>query len=288
MRHALVALAALAFGQPLAAADRPSVWVTIPPQRWVVERLAGDAVEVAVLVAPGQSHHAYEPTPKQVAGLAAADLFVRLGVSFEQVLLERIAGMTPGLAIVDGSAGITLLPMAPGHHHGDDGHGHGDHDPHYWLDPALLAVHAANAGEALARLLPARAAEVRGNLDALRAGLAAADHRLAALLAPCAGRAMLVYHPAFGYFARRYRLEQVPVEVEGKEPTARQLATLVQQARASGARAVFVQPQFSGRAPQALAEAIGAELVELDPLGESYLANLDTMAARVAVGCGGS
>ena len=286
LRLPALLLAASALSFPASAASPPSVWVTIPPQAWVVDQLAGDLVQVHVLVGPGQSHHTFEPGPRQIAALQGADLYLRLGASSEDLLMRRLGSVAGDLQIVDGSRGIQLLPMSNSVAGGDHGHGSGLPDPHYWLDPALMAIHAANACEALSRLLPQHAAELRSRLDTLRDVLGAADREVSARLQPYAGRSILVYHPAFGYFTRRYGLVQVAVEVEGKEPTARQLAELVALTDRIDANTVFLQPQFAGRAPQALAEAIGATLVLLNPLARDYTANLETMAARIAAALG--
>lgn len=283
------ALLALALPPSLASpASPPSVWVTIPPQRWVVEQLAGELVEVHVLVRPGQSHHTFEPGPKQIAALEGAALYLRLGASSEDLLMQRLKEASSPLEVADCGRGVQLVPMSETVTGDDHGHDAALPDPHYWLDPTLMAVHASNACEALCRLLPEHAGELRARLDGLRALLEATDRQLADRLEPWAGRSILVYHPAFGYFTRRYGLVQVAVEVEGKEPTARQLAGLVDLAERVSARSVFVQPQFSGRAPQALAEAIGATLVELDPLAEDYPANLERVASLIAGALGTS
>jgi zinc transport system substrate-binding protein len=107
------------------------------------------------------------------------------------------------------------------------------------------------------------------------------DARLRESLAPLKGRDFFVYHPAFGYFADAYGLRQIPVEIEGKEPTARQLARLIDRARAEGVRVIFVQPQFSAKSAQAIATAIGGSVIPLDDLAKDYLANLAAMAEKV-------
>jgi len=273
---------------PAITASPPSVWVTIPPQKWVVENLAGELVDARVLVTPGQSHHTFEPGPKQIAALEGADLYLRLGASSEDLLMRRLKDVSSPLQVVDCGRGVTLAPMSETVTGDVHGHDAASPDPHYWLDPSLLAVHAANACEALCRLLPDHEGELRARLAAVRTLLETTDRRVASRLGPFAGRSILVYHPAFGYFTRRYGLTQVAVEVEGKEPTARQLVDLVELSNRLGARTVFVQPQFSGRAPQALAEAIGGRLVHLDPLAEDYPANLESAASLIAASFGAS
>jgi len=140
---------------------------------------------------------------------------------------------------------------------------------------------AATIARALQAADPTHAADYQANLRALQDDLAALDAKLAQALAPLKGRQLFVYHPAFGYFADAYGLKQVPVEVEGKEPTARQLAGLVDRARAAGARVIFVQPQFAPKSAEAVAKAIGGAVVPLDDLAKNYIANLSDMADKV-------
>jgi zinc transport system substrate-binding protein len=159
-------------------------------------------------------------------------------------------------------------------------------DPHFWLDPTLVKRHAHTVADALCELSPADCGHLKANLDGFHNYLDAVDRRVAATLAPMAGRDLFVFHPAYGYFADRYGLRQIAVEVGGKQPTPRQLAALIDGARASGVRALFMQPQFSGGSARALADAMGVALVELDPLAAEYAANLETMAARVVAAYG--
>jgi zinc transport system substrate-binding protein len=279
----LVGLASPCAGTPVL-----EVWVSILPQQEIVHRIGGDRVDVRVLVTPGQSPATYEPTPKQMAGLEGADLLIRIGAPFETSLLRSVEALLPELDIVDGRRGIELVPMAeaaatdPSGAHGDHHHGSGLPDPHFWLDPLLVKVHAETVCEALCERAPRYAAGFRSRLAALHADLEGVHQRTTTRLAPFAGRELFVFHPAYGYFARRYGLRQVAVETGGKEPTGRQLARLIDSAREAEVSSIFVQPQFSGGAARAVADAIGAELVELDPLAADYLSNLERMADRVA------
>jgi zinc transport system substrate-binding protein len=274
----LLAMAAAA--RPVAAAGEPlEVWVSIPPMLEIVGRVGGDRVHAQALLAPGASPHTFEPTPRQLAGLWEADLFLGIGVSFETPLLAKIASMKPDLAVADCSRGVELAPIDDAHL---DAHPGERFDPHTWLDPVLVRSEAAVVRDELCRLSPADCTALDANLASYLADLEAAHRRIETMLAPYRGRTLLVFHPAYGYFARRYGLEQVAVEVGGKEPTPRQLGLLVEQAKASGATALFVQPQVRGSAAAAVAEALGCPLVELDPLAADLSANLERMARDIA------
>lgn len=282
------------------AAGTLRVFVSILPQAYFVERIGGARVAVDVLVGPGQSPETYAPTPRQVGALERANVYFAIGVPFERRLLAKLTGGLRDLNVVETQAGIPLRTMKTAHtHHDDHEHADGDdahapgvevpvgtQDPHIWLDPRLVKVMATAICQELCRLDPEAAETFRRNLAAFHADLDAVDARIRALLAPLKGREFLVYHPAYGYFGDSYGLEQVPVEIEGKEASPRQLTMLIEKAKTTGARVIFVQPQFSTRSAEALAREIGGAVIPLDPLARDYLGNLETMAAALARGLG--
>jgi len=276
-----------------APAARPlKTFVAILPQAYFVERIGGPYVDVRVLVGPGQSPHTFDPTPQQMARLSDARLFFAAGWPFEKRLLEKAKAVNPNLQVIDTREGIPLRHMTPAEAEADEraeragrapaGHADaGEPDPHFWLNPRYAATQAATIAKALAAADPAHAEAFRKNLAAVEEDLGKLDARLREALAPLAGRDFFVYHPAFGYFADAYGLRQIPVEIEGKEPTARQLAGLVARARAEGVRVIFVQPQFSAKSAEAVATAIGGTVIALDDLAKDYLANMTDMAEKV-------
>lgn len=283
MRTWLVAVLAITWTAPTARALEPlRVAVSIQPQAGLIERLAGEGVAVTVLVGPGHSPVTYEPSPRQLAALADSKLFVRIGVPFERGFIERLRQTYPRMRIVDQRSGVALR-MLSGHAHGHADHGHDPEsaDPHIWLDPKRLAIQAANLASALVAVAPERADTVISNLAGLGSELARLDARIEQVLGPHRGRPVFVFHPAFGYFTESYGLEQVAVETGGKEPSARQLAALIERARAAGARVLFVQPQFSEKSARLVAEAVRAAVVPMDPLARDVLANLNRMAQLV-------
>jgi zinc transport system substrate-binding protein len=293
-RHMLVLIAAAAAAMAgvercSRASDLTTVAVSILPQREIVQRVAGDLVRVEVLVLPGHSPATYEPTPRQMARLAEADLWIRIGVPFEGSVLRNLAVVAPNLRIVDGTKDIPLVTMDGSSITAETDHAAGhDHliDPHFWLDPLLVKVHAQTVAAALCGLMPATCDQFQTNLGRFHTELDSVHERISNILKPVAGRDLFVFHPAYGYFSRRYGLRQLAVESGGKQPTARRLAELTETVRASRTRDLFVQPQFAGSGVRAVADAMGVELVELDPLAPDYLANLETMAVRIAAAYG--
>jgi zinc transport system substrate-binding protein len=263
-------------------------WVSIPPLAYFVERVGGRHVGVSVLVSPGQSPHTFEPTPRQMAGLSTADAYFSVGFPFERRLLAKIAAMNKHLRVVDTRRGVPLRALSAAEVEEHEGPGHADHhhaagepDTHIWLSPRLAKIQAANICDGLKAIDPTHAADYERNLRAFQADLDRVDTQLTRILAPLKGREFLVYHPAFGYFADAYGLRQVPVEAEGKEPGAKQLAALIDRARRDGIRVIFVQPQFPTRGAERVAQAIGGAVVPMDDLPRDYLKNLEDMAAKL-------
>jgi zinc transport system substrate-binding protein len=274
----LVMVAAMFTPSNAKAADRRSVFVSIAPQKFLVEQLAGDAVSVHVLLPSGASPATYEPTPKQMAALGTASLLFLIGAPFEAPILDKISRVMPDLQTVDCRSGVELEPMD------DHAHAHSESlfDPHIWLDPLRMKTVASTTADALKRLLSETGPEIQQNLQRLLDAIDQRHEQIRSILEPYAGKSILVFHPAFGYFTRRYGLHQIAVENEGKAPSARRLAEVISTFDDGSVTAIFVQPQFSTSAAQRVADALGCEVVTLDPLAEAYLANLEIMADRIA------
>ena len=260
------------------ASDRPLLFVSILPQAGLAKAISGDLAEIRTLVGSGQSPHAYEPTARQLARLGDADALLTIGVPFEKHLLKKIVPLYPDLPIIEAQAGIALLDM-PHEHHGEAcTHEQGEKDPHIWLSPMNAVAIAHNILLALKKVDPAHAAIYFENYQHLATELTALDADIREKLLPFKGSRFYVFHPSFGYFAAAYGLEQIPVELDGKAPSPRQLVALIEQAKADGVKVVFVQKQFPSEAARAMAEAINGAVVQLDPLAEDSIANLRLIA----------
>ncbi len=271
------------------------VFVCILPQAYFVDRIGGDHVEVRVLVGPGRSPATYEPTPKQIAGLAKAKVFFRIGAPFENAIMPKIGSTFKDLRVVDTRQGIRRRKMTEPHVHGDAGHGEHSHDksehqhgagtldPHIWLDPLLVKVQAQTISQALCKLDPANADDYRSNLAAFHSDLDRVHGEISRTLARAKGKEIFVFHPAYGYFTDRYGLKQIAVETGGKEPSAKQLAALIDRARDKRVKTIFVQPQFDRRNAEIIGRAIGAKVVSLDPVARDYLNNLKEMASKIRI-----
>ncbi|MBW2108755.1 MAG: zinc ABC transporter substrate-binding protein [Deltaproteobacteria bacterium] len=293
LKHTLTAVFMLVwcgsspFVRPAAAAchDNIRVFVSIAPQAYFVKRIGADHVNVEVMVGPGQSPATYEPRPRQMAALGQASLYFRIGVPFESVWMERIAKANPHLCVIDTRHGITLLPIVPNNAHRASArvnHAHGMDDPHIWLSPRLVKIQAQNICDALIEQDRIHETDYRKNLKAFCKDLDALDATIAGLLRSLKDRTFLVFHPSWGYFARDYGLEQIAIETEGKPPSARALTRIIELAKQKNIRVIFVQKQFSKRSARAVAQAIKARVIEVDPLAQDYFDNMKRLAQTLA------
>lgn len=296
------------------------LYVSILPQKYFVERIAGDLATVDVLVKPGKSPATYSPTPAQIKALSGADIYFRIGVPFENGFFHKIDTIAKGIRIVDCRKGIQLRDMEAHvheedhdeNHHGDhhesdhddhhekhhekhheahhekhhddhdDDHDHTGKDPHIWMSPLLVKQQAVTIMEALVELDPTHAAKYKANFQAFVRDLDALHKHLSETLKPFNGEHLFVFHPAFGYFAQTYHMHPVPVETMGRAPKGKELAAIIKLAKKEKARVIFVQPQFDRNAAQKIASAIKGHVVSINPLAYDYISNMKAIADTVA------
>lgn len=268
------------------AADRMTVFVSISPQKYFVQQIGKDLVDVQVMVRPGASPATYEPKPRQMADLSKARVYFAIGVPFENTWLKRIAAANPKMDVVHTDDGIEKIPMTDHHHdeadahHKADAHGHSGLDPHIWLSPPLVKIQARTIMDTLQKKDPSHRAEYRENYQQFSAQINWIDDELKAIFADKQGLQFIVFHPSWGYFARAYGLKQVAVEIEGKDPKPARLKALIKLARENDINVIFVQPQFSTKSAELVAREIGGQVAFADPLAADWLSNLRNVADK--------
>ncbi|MGR6835235.1 metal ABC transporter solute-binding protein, Zn/Mn family [Syntrophomonas erecta] len=242
------------------------VAVSIVPQEYLVNRIGGERVQVQVMIPPGSDPHTFEPNPGQIKKLADTDIYFRVGtLDFEEAWMDRLASANQDMQVVDTSAMIDLV----------------NNDPHVWLSPRLFKIQAQIIYQALSQLDKPNQAFYQQNLQGLISDLDRLDQEIRADLKDVKTSCFLVYHPAWSYFAAEYGLEEKAVETEGKEPTAREMADLINWAKEVGIKTVFASPQHSSRSAEALARELGGEVVLLDPLAGDYLQNMQLTSSTL-------
>ena len=269
------------------------VFVSIPPQKYFAEKIGGSFVQVSVMVPPGANPHIYEPRPTQMTALSKTKIYFAIGVTFETVWLPKFAKLNPQMRIVHIDKGIDKMAMVAHHHEEEEVPGDKDSaknapieespgtlDPHVWVAPPEVRIIARNILEALVEMDPSNSGTYHSRYEVFLTEIDKLDKDLTEVFKGKKGLKFMVYHPAWGYFARAYGLEQVPVEIEGKEPKPEQLKSLITQSKKDGIKVIFVQPQFSTKSAETLAKAIGGEVIFADNLREDWEKNLRVQAER--------
>lgn len=254
------------------------VLVTVAPHKYLVNRIAGDTVQVEVIVPPTGNVHTFEPTPKQMMRVAEADVWFRIGESFEPRLAEAFKSHHAGMRIVDMRQNLDLI-------YDDQEHGsccrHADGmDLHFWLSARQMKLQAKTVLGVLVNLYPEHEAQYRKAFEEHLHELGRLDNELRMELTRIKGKTLLVGHPAYAYFCRDYHLEQLSIESEGKDPTPQQLTALLRKIKALHLRTIFSQIQYSPKVADIIKEQMGpdAKVVELDPYAEDYMQNMRSLA----------
>jgi len=262
--------------------------VSIPPMQEWVERIAGDRAQVTVIMPPGSSPHNFEPSPRQIAQLGSAQVWFAINVDFEYSLKPKVRGMFPSLAIVDVTKNVKFRALKPSEQEPEELSAENidpalvNRDQHTWLGIDQAKTEIAVIRDTLISLDPSGEAFYKANYQAYAKEIDATYAQLKAMLAPLSGSKVFVYHPAFGYFLDMFGIEQVAVELGGKEPTQKELVALIELAKKEKARAIFTQVQFSQSAAKAIANSIGATVVPIDPLAADWRENLLRMGRAIA------
>lgn len=244
--------------------DKPTVTVTIEPFRYFVEQIAGDDVNVNVMVPAGSSPETYEPTPKQMVDLSKSVLYFKVGeIGFERTWMKKLQQNAPHMKVIDTSAGIDL-EKTPG----------GNIDPHTWMSIHSAEIICANIAGALMDMFPDKADKFKQNYWNYRKNtLANLQEKMDSLdFSVGAGRqtSFVIYHPILTYFAKERHLEQLAIEEEGREPSAAQLKQLINKAIDEDINILFIQKEFANRNIQVFVDATGAKPIKIDPLSHDW------------------
>jgi len=260
--------------------------VSIIPQKYFVERLAGDHFSVNVLVQPGQSPENYEPSPSQMRAVSASSAYIQVGAPFEAVWVEKIKASNPELLIFDSSVGIERIPLEDHFHVGEESttgnHSEKELDPHIWTSPNLVKIQSQNITDLLIQLDPAHEQDYRVNLANFLTDIDQLDQELQTEFKDLTNRKFMVYHPAWGYFARDYGLEQIAIEIGGTEPSAKEMSQIINLATTDQIKIIFVQPEFSTRSAEAIATEIGGKVIPISSLEYDWLENLRSIGRILA------
>jgi len=265
------------------ASPKVKIFVSTLPQKYFFDQIGADHIDISVLVGPGQSPATYDPTPKQMVELASAQLYQRIGVPFERIWMTDISKRIPNLKIVDAREGIKLLDIEASHKaHSDSSKTDHGKDPHIWTDPQRVKKIANQILKNLIELDPKHKTNFKNNYHLFIQRMDILDKRIQNTLSNIKSHRFMVFHPSWGYFADRYKLQQIPVEHEGKSPSAQSLTRLIETARTQNINSILVQKQFSQRSAKILAKAFGGRAIIVDPLAYNYPESLEHVANAIA------
>ncbi len=260
---------------------KPVIAVSILPQKYFLERIAGGRVSVLVLAGEGQNPHSYEPTPGQMSSLSKAKGWILAGVDFEISLKEKVSHTYPMIKLIDGTNGIKFRHLENQHHKESD-RDHGDGmDRHIWLGKEPVKIMSVHIRDFLVQVDPDGRSVYEKNCAAFINEINTMFDDLKKVLAPYAGKKVFVFHPSFGYFLDEFGIEQEAVETGGKEPSAKNLTALITMVKKEKPVAIFVQAQFPVNAAKTIAVSAGAEVVTLDPLSPDWPGNIQKMGTAI-------
>ncbi len=289
-----IALSSVAFA-------KPTIVVSILPEKTFVEKIAKDLVDVTVMVAPGSSPHAYEPKSSQMVSISKADVYFSIGVEFENVWIEKFKSQNPNLKFVNLSEQITKLKMAEHHHddekkhankeekHAKDAPHHEEHDahdgldPHTWTSPKNVLLMAHSIYKTLLDIDPKNEQLYKTNFDAFIKEIEDTDAQIKEIFKDMQPNSkFMVFHPSWGYFAQEYGLTQIAVEVDGKNPKPKEMITIIKEAKEEKVKAIFTQPEFSDKSAKIIAKELGIKVEAESPLAADWSLNLIKMAKTIA------
>lgn len=252
-----------------------TVTVSILPQKYFIERIAGDYVDVNVMIPPGMNPATCDLNTGQLKSLYDSELCFTIGhLPFELTHLYPVLQNHKNIRVIDHSEGLSLLSGSCSHTH-SEGHEHGGIDPHIWLSPANARQMATTIYETLARHYPEQKERFKDNYEALMQNIDSVAHQAAQVFQNPGEKVFLIYHPALTYFARDYGLEQIAIEDEGKEPNPVHLKKLIDEAREKGIHLIFIQSQFDASNAESIAREIDGKIIPIDPLAENWMAEME-------------
>jgi len=263
--------------------NKLQIVVSIPPQKYFVERIGDDHITVNVMLPSGAEPHTFEPKPEQLKALSKADAYLRIRIDFEDAWMDKFMATNSRMLVVDTTEGIQRRPIAPSSQAQSWLNDTQEKlDPHIWLSPTLVKVQAQTIYRALVKLDAKHQEDYQTNLNRFLTDLDALDGEIRQTLTGVKNRKFIVFHPSWGYFAQDYQLEQVPIEVGGQEPSAAELAKLITTTKQEQIKIIFAEPQFSQQSAAAIAKEIGGTVLLIDPLSPDWMKNMQEVTNTFA------
>ncbi len=257
--------------------NKQTVSVSILPQKYLVEKIAGDYLQVNVMIPPGMSPETCDLSTEQLKKLYDSDICFTIGhLPFELTHLAPVVKQRKDIRIINHSEGIKLLSGSCGHQH-HNGHEHSGVDPHIWSSPRYVAQMAQQIFKALSEQYPTQKEKFEEGYKTLSKEIETVKEKADSALNEKRGSMFLIYHPALTYLADDYGLQQVAIENEGKEPNPAHLKHIIDLAKEKNIRIIFIQSQFDKNNALSVAKEIGGEVIPIDPLAENWTEEINKL-----------
>lgn len=256
--------------------------VSVLPQKYFVEKIAGDQMEVNVMIPPGASPVTYEPTPEQMKDISRSVAYFRIGpLVFEKSWMDKFKSVNPELKVYDQSSQVSLIRKVS-HSHSGNHKRDVNNDPHIWTSPARVDLQLQVIRDALLQLDSLNAKRYRTNYQSFKKEINELDQFIRNELSGLENRKFMIFHPALTYYARDYNLTQVSIEFEGKEPSPGHLKELVDLAKDENIQVIFIQKQFNKETAQAIADEIDGKVIEINPLAYDWVQQMKSITQKLA------
>lgn len=263
--------------------EKPIAFATIAPYAFMLEKIAGDTLTVETLIPQGMNIHTYEPSPKLIESQMKAAVWFRIDEPFEKKIVASIQEKNPRQKIVNLQEGLDLLSYHTSIELGTSQcQGHGSYDLHTWLSPKIMQLQAKKIAETLIQMFPEKKDFFQKNFNDLVLDLGNLQKKISDLLDPFKGQALLVSHPAFGYFCHDFGLVQLSVECEGKDPRPKDIEKLLGQTKVYKVRCVLLQQGFNNRGALLIGKKLQLPIYRIDPYARDYLTNMHQIAKQIA------
>jgi zinc transport system substrate-binding protein len=240
--------------------------VSVLPQVTFTKAIGGDKVNIELMVKPGNSPHTYEPKPSQMRYIAKANIYFTIGVEFEKVWLPKFTNQNHKMKVIDLSNNIKGKTK----------------DPHIWTSPDYVKIIANNIYDSLIKIDNKNQKYYHKNYINFLQHIEKTDTQIKKILQNTPkGTKFMVFHPAWGYFAKEYNLIQIPIEIDGKNPKPRQITHLIKEARAEKITAILTAPEFSTKIATQIAKELKIKVIKITPLNPQWSKNLIKLAKTI-------
>lgn len=263
-----------------ASTSKPTITVSIQPQKYMLEKIVGDKWEIKCLLSNGANPESYDPSLTHLLNLENSKAYFRIGnVAFESAIINKVQNNNPGLKLFDNSEGISLIRGT--HSHGDVEHA-SDIDPHTWTSVKNAKTIASNMYKAVVDLDPENKAYYSRNFKNFLSSLDSLDREISQQLQSYRGSAFVVWHPSLSYFARDYGLEQISLSPEGKEASVKMMQSTIDKAIDRDVKTLFFQKDIDSRQAQVANEQIKAKIVNINPLNYEWDKEMRSIANAIS------